>query len=474
MNEQSPHADLPYPKFRKHFNEFIGIGDNGHLWVEGRDVVALAETYGTPLYVISENQIRHSYRRFRDAWASRYPDVEVMYANKANNGLAVRHILNHEGAGGDAFGVNEMTLALMTGADPKKTVLNGSNKGPGEIEIAILNGICINIDAMGELDLIDAESRRLGRDAEVGIRVKLELKRLENRFATEMHGPGSLAEQGRNHKWGMPYAQTVELVKRIQAMEHLHLKELSYHLSRMDNRTDDFAVMAHEMVEWSAMLRDDTGWTPPYLDLGGGWSFGRPEKTGPGGEDDENTPTYEEYAEAVCDAVREACTEFDLPLPGLRFECGRGLVGGAVIAIGRVGATKEWPEYGKRWVNVDLSENHLHPVLETWHYHMVVANKPDAPVEQVTDVVGPLCSPDLLAKARELPLLDAGDLIAFLDVGAYTESRAANFNALLRPATVMVCGSDADVTTERERFSDVVGRYRVPPRLLARSLAGQE
>lgn len=144
-----------------------------------------------------------------------------------------------------------------------------------------------------------------------------------------------------------------------------------------------------------------------------------------------------------------------------------------MIAIGRVGATKEWPEYGKRWVNLDLSENHLHPVLETWHYHMVVADRPDAPAGQVTDVVGPLCSPDILAKARELPLVDAGDLIALLDVGAYTESRAANFNALLRPATVMVCGTEVDVTTERERFSDVVGRYRVPPRLLARSLARQ-
>ena len=308
MNDVSAYvaSGLPYPKFKRHFTEFIGIGDNGHLWVEGCDVVALAERFGTPLFVLSENQLRHNFRRFRDAFAARYPGtVEILFANKSNNSLAVRHIMNQEGAGGDAFGINEMYLALLTGADPKKMVLNGSNKEPEEIDMAIRNGVCINIDAMDELDFIDETARRLGMEAEVGIRAKLELKPLENRFATQAHGPGSLADQARNHKWGMPHAQTIELVKRIQKMGHLHLTELSYHLSRMDNDADDFAVMAREMVQWAARVRAETGWTPANLDVGGGWTFGRPEKTGPlEGEDDESTPTFEEYAEAVCPRSR--------------------------------------------------------------------------------------------------------------------------------------------------------------------------
>ncbi len=476
MNDVSAYvaSGLPYPKFKKHFTEFIGIADDGHLWVEGCDVVALAERFGTPLFVLSENQLRHNFRRFRDAFASRYPGkVEILFANKSNNSLAVRHVMNQEGAGGDAFGINEMYLALLTGANPKKMVLNGSNKEPEEIEMAIRNGVCINIDAMDELDCIDETARRLGMEADVGIRAKLELKPLENRFAIQAHGPGSLADQARNHKWGMPYAQTIELVKRIQKMGHLHLCELSYHLSRMDNNADDFAVMAREMVQWAALLRDATGWSPRYLDLGGGWTFGRPEKCGPGGADDESTPPFEEYAEAVCGAVSAECEARGLTLPGLKIEPGRSIAGNCGVAVGRVGALKEWPEYDKKWVNVDLSTNHIPAAAANWYFHILSANKAEAPPAQIADIVGPLCTIDLLGEAREIPKLVRGDLIALIDTGAYSESRAANFNAQLRPATVLVAGAEAEVTTERERLSDVVGRFRAPARLLAESFAAR-
>ena len=476
MNDQARYvsAGLRYPKFKRHFSEFIGIGDNGHLWVEGCDVVALADAYGTPLYVISEGQLRHNYRRFRDAFAARYQErVDILFANKSNNALAVRHILNQEGAGGDAFGLQEMYLALITGTDAKKLVLNGSNKEPAEIEMAVLNGVCINIDAMDELDLIDETANRLKREVDVGIRAKLELKPLENRFGAELHGRGSLAEQARNHKWGMPFSQTVELVKRIEKMPRLHLIELSYHLSRMDNNVDDFAVMAREMVQWAALLRDATGWSPRYLDLGGGWTFGRPERCGPDGADDESTPPFEDYADAVCGAVSDECEARALALPGLKIEPGRSISGNCGIAVGRVGALKEWPEYDKRWVNVDLSTNHIPAAAAHWYFHILSANKAEAALEQTADIVGPLCTIDLLGEAREIPKLVRGDLIALIDTGAYSESRAANFNAQLRPATVLVSGADAEITTERERLSDVAGRFRAPARLLAESFAAR-
>ena len=472
MNDVSAYvaAGLPYPKFKKHFSEFIGIGEDGHLWVEGRDVVELADTFGTPLYVISENQFRHNYRRFRDAFASRYPkSVEVLFANKCNNGIAIRHIMNQEGAGGDAFGINEMYLALLAGTDPKTLVLNGSNKGVQEIEMAIVNGICINIDAMDEIDMIEAAAERLNRDVDVGVRVKLLLKGLENRFGAETHGTGSLAEQARGHKWGMTIDQTVELFQRIHKNPRLIPKEISYHLSRMDNKAADFAVMAREMIEWSAQIRDKIDWTPPYVDLGGGWAFGRPEKTGPDGADDETASSFEEYAEAVTDAIKDECEKHGVELPGIKIEPGRAIAASAGITLGRVGAVKEWPGV-KKWVNVDASTNHIMRIATShWYHHIVAANKADAPATETVSVVGPLCSLDELGDARELPELVRGDLVALLDTGSYTESTAGRFNAERMPATVLVCGDDAEVTTERERLSDVIGRYKAPARLLAKS-----
>ncbi len=183
--------DLTPKKFSENYGEFIGVGPNGNLWVDDCDVVDLVERFGSPLFIISENQFRYTYRRFRDAFRKHYPgESEILFANKSNNGLAYRHIMNQEGAGGDCFGVNEMYLALLAGTDPKTLVLNGSNKQDVELEMAIANGLCINIDAMDELDRIDTICKHLGKDADIGIRLKLDLDPLADRDQEEVRQDG--------------------------------------------------------------------------------------------------------------------------------------------------------------------------------------------------------------------------------------------------------------------------------------------
>ena len=184
------------------FGEFIGIGPNGNLFVDGCDVKDLADRFGTPLYIVSENQLRYTYRAFRDAFRRHYPDVEILFANKSNNGLAIRHIMNQEGAGGDCFGAQEMYMALVAGTNPKTLVLNGSNKQDDELEMAIANGLCINIDAMDELERIEAVAARLDVVADIGIRLKLDLEPLRNRTGVAMHGPGTLEAAERFDKVG--------------------------------------------------------------------------------------------------------------------------------------------------------------------------------------------------------------------------------------------------------------------------------
>jgi diaminopimelate decarboxylase len=283
MDDNRPEAcpELTPKEFKENYGEFIGVGDNGNLWVEDCDVAELAERFGTPLFIISESQFRYTYRVFRDAFKEHYPgESEILFANKSNNGLAYRHIMNQEGAGGDCFGVNELYLALLAGTDASTLVLNGSNKQEEELEMAVANGLCINIDAMDELDRIDAICTRQGRHADVGIRLKLDLDPLAEREGVAMHGPGTMKEQSDSTKWGMTREQTVEIVKRALKMPHVHLKETHFHLSRMSNVAMDFAIMAREMITWSGYIRDNTGWTPPCIDIGGGWTFGKWYGTG--------------------------------------------------------------------------------------------------------------------------------------------------------------------------------------------------
>ncbi|TKD49984.1 diaminopimelate decarboxylase family protein [Sphingomonas baiyangensis] len=473
MTNHTTAPTLTPPEYSTSFGEYVGIGPNGNLWVDGCDVAELADRYGTPLYVISENQLRHGYRAFRDAFRRHYPDVEILFANKSNNGLAIRHIFNQEGAGGDCFGAQEMYMALLAGTDPSTLVLNGSNKQDDELELAIANGLCINIDAMDELDRIDAIATRLGRTANLGIRLKLDLDPLHDRHGVAMHGPGTLKQQSDSTKWGMTREQTVEIVKRALAMPNMRLKETHFHLSRMSNDPADFAVMAREMITWSGHLRDHAGWTPPTIDIGGGWTFGKWYGTGPNGQlDDANAPTPEDYARLCCTAIKEEAERLGLPLPKLRLEPGRSLSGPAGIAVGRVGAVKDG---AKKWVNLDLSTNHLSwaAVLD-WYYHAVPVRDAGAEATETVDLVGPLCNSDELGPHRKMPPLERGDLVAFLDAGGYTESSAARYNAQLLPATVLVTGSAHALITEREQLKDVAGRFRVPPHLLAASFARDE
>lgn len=474
MPVHRPAPTLSPPRYATTFGEFIGIGPNGNLWVDGCDVAELADRFGTPLYIVSENQLRHTYRSFRDAFRAHYPDVEILFANKSNNGLAIRHIMNQEGAGGDCFGAQEMYLALLAGTDPSTLVLNGSNKQDVELEMAIANGLCINIDAMDELGRIDAIAARLGIVANIGIRLKLDLDPLHDRHGVSMHGPGTLKQQSDSTKWGMTREQTASIVRDAQQLKTVRLCETHFHLSRMSNDPADFAVMAREMITWSGYLRDATGWTPPCIDIGGGWTFGKWYGTGPNSQlDDASAPTPEDYARLCTTAIKEEADRLGLPLPKLRLEPGRALSGPSGVAVGRVGATKTGTT--KKWVNLDLSTNHLSwaAVLD-WYYHAVRVRDAAAETSETVDLVGPLCNSDELGPHRKMPPLQRGDLVAFLDAGGYTESSAARYNAQLLPATVLVSGDRAEVITEREQLKDVAGRFRVPPHLLAASFARPE
>jgi len=459
-------------QYKVNYGEFIGIGSNGNLWVEGCDVSELTKEFGSPLLIVSESQFRYSYRKFRDAFRDQYPgETEVLFANKSNNSLALRHIMNQEGAGGDCFGVNEMYIALLAGTNPKTLVLNGSNKQTEELEMAITNGLCINIDAMDELNRIDQICKRLGKNAAIGVRLALDLNPLANQPGIPMHGPGTMKEQSDSTKWGMTREQTVEIVKQALKMPHIELKETHFHLSRMSNEVAPFAIMAREMITWSKHITEHTGWTPPCVDIGGGWTFGKWYGTGPRSQiDDSSAPTVNDYAEHISQAIEDETKKCGLPIPKLRIEPGRIVSGPMGVAVGTVGAVKE--NHQKKWINLDLSTNHLSwAAILDWYYHAVPVENTDRKTTETVDLVGPLCNSDELGKHREMPPLARGDLVAFLDAGGYVESQAARYNAQCLPATVLVCQDTAEITTEREQLRDVSGRFRVPARLLGGSFA---
>jgi diaminopimelate decarboxylase len=450
---------------RRHFSEHIWVDERDHLRIERRDALDLAHEFGTPLFVLSDAQIRANVARFQAAFRAGYPNTDVFFATKANYGLAVRAAFTAAGAGGDAFGPVELYVNLLVGTPPHMLALNGSNKGEPEIELAITAGVPIHVDDPAELDVVIACADRLGRPAQVSPRTRLLLHALDEMEADWPRGvrvgPGARA----GNKFGMHYEDTERVCRRVLADPRLRLVGMHHHVGRWNHQLAVYDAVVREQVAWAARLREALAWTPEYLDFGGGMAEQRDEGIGPFGLD-RDAPAIEAYAATITEALREELDRFGLPHPRLIVEPGRSIAGNIAVLLARVGVVKTFPGV-KTWVSLDASQNLMPNIVNlAYQYHAIAADRATAPTADPVDLVGPLCSFDFLGHDRRLPVLRRGDVVAFLDTGAYCESKAVQFNALPRPASVMVSGEHVDVVVERETLQDVIARHRLPARLL--------
>jgi diaminopimelate decarboxylase len=433
---------------------------DGALVIAGHRAADLLARYGSPLYVTVEATLRENYRRLRRAFAERWgAPVTVMYALKANNALAIRAVLSEEGAGGDCFGVGELHATLTAGTDPRRVVMNGSNKTRAEIDAAVAAGILINIDSTEEIDAIAASAAAAGRIARVNLRLKL-LPEDIDRFSGEFFrsSEGMLAAV-RKSKWGFTLPLARELVARLLRTPNVELHGYSAHVGRFSNLPEAFAIVCRSFGEAVVELHRQTGFWPSMLDVGGGWPRQRePEARAP----QWNSHPIEDYAAAATNALAAALAPAQQPVPELWLEPGRYIVGNAVLMLATVGAIKRDADHV--WVHVDACTNHLMRIdtSRAWH-RILAANRMDLPQTEQVDVVGSTCIPSVLGADRALPPLSAGDVLAILDAGMYAEAIANQFNGTPRPANVMIGEHDVAVIKRRETLEDLFAHHALPP-----------
>lgn len=442
--------------------EYISINEKGHLQVEDLDVVDLAQEFGTPLYVTSENQIRANCRRFRKAFSDLYPEVDVFFALKANNNLAVRRIVFSEGVGGECFGMSEMYATYLGGAEPGRVVINGSNKSLEELRQAVLAGAKIHIDAVDEVDMLDQISQELDVEVMVKLRVKPVIEQLMD-VPAESNPNVSVGQRLLDGKWGLDLDTCVNLVEQVKSRKRLKLEGFNLHFSRAGTANlDHFRVMVRDVMEFADNVRKKTGYVADVINFGGGFAHGFNVEGA-----NKPYPEIEEYAEAMVSALREACADLDFPLPVMEFEPGRYLVGNSTVLLGSVGAVKSLPG-GKTWVHVDASTNNISKAVSAgYKYMFTCANRASEAGTQEVDVVGPLCSDDVMGRQVTLPEVKRGDILACFDAGHYAETGSSQFNGIPRPATVLVNGSSAEIIKQRETVTDVFSMQRIPVRLLS-------
>jgi len=445
----------------------------GRLCVEECDAAGLARRFGTPLYVISEDQLCRNLRRIGEAFAAVWApgDVGLLPSIKANHALALRWILTREGAGCDVFGPGELDVALRCGVPPARISLNGSVKGDALLERAIGAGVRITLDSLDEWERVNALARRLNRQATVRFRVRPDLSHLmmpTDFLAEEV--PIALAAAA--YKPGIATEELLSLPSAALGGRHVRVSGLMVHYGR---HSADPAV-------WSELGRAFAGvvlrlwrhwrlWRPAELDIGGGLPAPR-DPLGRALERRASAPPaapIEEYAQAYAGTLRDELVAGGLDPASmlLQVEPGRSLYADAGVHLATVRHVKR-QEHPRpwTWVETDSSDAWL-PDVNSEHnrWTVIAAEHAEDAAALHADVVGLSCNADVLVPGAELPAVAAGDVLAFLDTGAYQDAGATNFNALPRPATVLVHGDEAEVIKRAETPADVFARDEVPARL---------
>jgi diaminopimelate decarboxylase len=408
------------------------LNERGRLEVGGCDVIELAREFGTPAYVVAEEDLLARARAFRDAGrAAGHSDYHVVFASKAFPCTAVMRLFAAEGLWCDAASGGELHLALTAGFPPERILLHGNAKSDAELRMALrhrLGAVVIdNLDEVERLAALIAEGALADRGAQPV------LLRVTPDVSGDTHEKISTGQA--DSKFGVAMEDAPAAIARIEAVAGLELQGLHAHIGSQLLDLAPFRRVAQELAALGEF---------PIYDLGGGLGVRYTE-------DQEQPPSIEDYTAAVVGSAQEA------GLDGARLlvEPGRALTANAGVTLYTVESVKQ---NVSRWVAVDggMSDN-LRPMLYGSRYEAHVADRFGGTT--VCALAGKHCeSGDVIVREALLDDPRAGDVIVTPATGAYGHAMANNYNGVPRPPVILCRDGEARVVVRRERFEDLTAR----------------
>jgi len=419
------------------------VNNQEHLVVGGCDVVDLAKEFGTPLYLFDEFTLRHKCREFKDEFCKHYPDTLVIYASKAFLNKALALIFKEEGLGLDIVSGGELSIAHSVDFPLDKVYFHGNNKTPEELKLALDWGVGrIVVDNFYELELLNRLAGERGINQNILLRLTPGVDPHTHQYTTT----GTIES-----KFGFPLAtgQAEEAVKQALSASNLNLLGFHFHLGSPVSEVQPYELAMELVLRFAREMGKKFGFDLGELDIGGG--FAVPYTL------DSEVPTIAGYASALTGKLDSLISGLGLSRPRLVIEPGRAIVGQAGVALYRVGAIKEIPGI-RRYVCIDggMSDN-IRPTLYGAKYEALVANKALEAKRDTVTVAGKLCeSGDILVKDVNLASVHPGDIIAIPVCGAYSIPLSSNYNAVPRPAIVMIKEGRGRLIRRRETYQDLM------------------
>jgi diaminopimelate decarboxylase len=419
------------------------VNKQGHLIVGGCDVIDLAEEFSTPLYIFDESTLRQKCREFKDEFCKYYPDTVVIYASKAILNRSLALIFKEEGLGLDVVSGGELSIANSVDFPRSDVYFHGNNKTLEELNLALDWGVGrIVVDNFYELELLDKLVGGRGMNQDVLLRLTPGVDPHTHQYTTT----GTIES-----KFGFPLAtgQAEEAVKQVLSASNLNLLGLHFHLGSPIAEIQPYELAMELVLRFGREMGKKFGFDLSELDIGGGFSI--PDTL------DSMVPAIADYAETITGKLNSLISELGLSRPRLVIEPGRAIVGRAGVALYKVGAINEIPGI-RKYVCIDGGMNdNIRPALYGAKYEALVANKACEAEREMVTIAGKLCeSGDILVKDINLATVHPGDIIAIPVCGAYSIPMSSNYNAMLRPAIVMVKEGRARLIRRRETYRDLM------------------
>lgn len=424
--------------------ENVSVNADGNLAFAGFDTVAMAEKYGTPLYLFDEDRIRERCRTYLSAVKKAFGDKgNVLYASKAASFKRIYEIMKEENMGIDVVSSGEICTALKAGYPIEKAYFHSNNKTDEDIAYAIENGIgYFVVDNAEELYSIDAIAKKNSKVQSVLLRLTPDI---------DPHTFEAVSTGKVDSKFGSAIAtgQADEMVQLCLSFENIYLAGFHCHIGSQVFDSEVFLKAAKVMLEFIAYVKEEYGIIIDQLDLGGGYGV-RYISEHP------HIDIAENIAE-VGSFVVTKCKELSLEMPKISFEPGRSIVADAGMTLYTVGTVKCIPEF-INYVSVDggMTDNVRYAMYKA-PYTLLQANNMNTPCDMECSVVGRCCeSGDILQEKVMLPgTIKRGDILACLTTGAYNYSMASNYNRIPRPPIVMLSDGKDYVAVRRETIEDL-------------------
>lgn len=418
----------------------LEVKDN-HLHIGGVDTVRLAEEYGTPLYVTSEDRLRDNYRRFAKA----FKGAHIFFAAKSNNNIVIQKILAQEGAGADAFSDGEIYLARLAGIPPQKILFTGNSKTDAELAFAVNAGVMISIDSHDELIALSRIASDLGKEVKAAFRVNPDIS---------ANAHPKLATGLKISKFGIPRQEIVDTYREAKGLPGVKPVGIHCHIGSQILEISPYTETVNRMMDLVGQVCDFVDLE--FVDIGGG--FGIPYQKGV------KTPTPQDWADAILPTFKDRCAGLGIS-PELHLEPGRYIVADTTVLLAHVNTVKK--AYAN-FIGVDAGFNTLiRPAMYDSYHEVVVANRAGEKGTGTYTVAGPVCeSGDILARDRQLPQVKKNDTIALLDAGAYGYCMSSQYVGRPRCAEVLVHDGQAELIRKRETYDDLLHNQLIPGRLL--------